>query len=389
MVGVAAIAAALLALPAANAASGPLSASFASGPPFPVRTLVLSAPAGIHVSVPQMYIWENGHPVNNLTVTPVRQANPGDFGVVLVIDQSQSMAGAPIAHAMAAARALAARRTGNQELGVITFGSRATTLLPLTSDRQAISKALSTTPSTRTGTQILPALTAAINQLKAANIADGAVILLSDGAATPSAGNLTPQSVGAAAQAQHVRIFTVGLTDRSSDPSLMRRLAQYGGGQFVPATGAQLPQAFTSIASGLTSSYLIRYRSTLSSGQHVAVKIDVKGAAAPARLSYYARTASATSSGTTPSGTKASGTTPSSSPSSSKASRPSRRGSRLKARRHRRRRRARKPRPDRGSRHCRALRLRCRDGRRRRRLRLARSGAPRSPAWRSRAAARS
>jgi Mg-chelatase subunit ChlD len=83
---------------------------------------------------------------------------------------------------------------------------------------------------------------AGLKQLADANVADGTVILVSDGSATGS-GGLTPQSVGAAAQAQHVRIFTVGLRDRTFTPGLMRRLARLGGGKFAAATGAQLPQS--------------------------------------------------------------------------------------------------------------------------------------------------
>jgi Flp pilus assembly protein TadB/uncharacterized protein YegL len=297
MIGAAAVTAALLALPAANAGTAPMTISLGSGATFPARTLVLSAPAGVHVSVPEMYVWENGGPVNNLSVTPLANANAGDFGVVLVIDQSASMGGAPLARAMGAARALARQRTGKQELGVITFDSHPTTLLPLTSDPFAIGNALRPTPRTGNGTHILPALTLALKQLADANIADGAVILLSDGAATGSVGNLTPQSIATAARSQHVRIFTVGLRDRSSNPGALRRLARLGSGEFTAATGAQLSQIFTNIAASLTRSYVVRYRSIVSAGQQVAVKVHLNGVSAPALLSYYAPAASTSPAG--------------------------------------------------------------------------------------------
>ena len=75
------------------------------------------------------------------------------------------MTGAPLAKAMTAARALAAQRTGNQELGVITFDETAYVTLPLTSDPQSINAALAATPSIGPGTRILPALTLALEQL--------------------------------------------------------------------------------------------------------------------------------------------------------------------------------------------------------------------------------
>jgi tight adherence protein B len=239
-----------------------------------------------------MYIWENGKPVDDLSVTPISQAHNGDFGVVLVIDQSKSMSGSPLAHAMAAARALAAQRTGDQELGVVTFDSKPTTLLRLTSDPTKINHALVQMPWTAGGTRTLPAVALAMRELQAAKIADGAVIVLSDGAANGTAQGLTVPEIGTAAQAQHVRIFTVGLRDSSYTPGLLQDLAQQGGGQFVSATAAQLPQVFTHIAAALSTSYVVRYRSIVPVSEHVAVKIRINGVKSVLQLGYYAKAAS-------------------------------------------------------------------------------------------------
>jgi hypothetical protein len=132
-----AITSALLALLAVNATAASLSGSVGGGAKFPSRAVVLTVPPGVRVSVPRIYVSENGKPVDHLSVTPVKAANAGDFGVVMVIDQSQSMRGAPLAQEMAAARAIAARRTGKQELGVISFAQNSTVLLPPTSDQQS------------------------------------------------------------------------------------------------------------------------------------------------------------------------------------------------------------------------------------------------------------
>src|SRR4029077_9075358 len=119
------------------------------------------------------------------------------------IDAGPSMKGAPLAQAMAAARALAAQRTGMQELGVVTFDRNATVTLPLTSDPQAIARALAHAPPVGHGALIYNAMTVAVGQLATAKIAAGAVILLSDGAsrgAKPRPGNqVTANSIGAAA----------------------------------------------------------------------------------------------------------------------------------------------------------------------------------------------
>jgi Flp pilus assembly protein TadB len=281
---IAATAALALAIPAANASAAALSLSLGSGATFPARTLVLSAPAGVQVTVPRMYIWENGGPVDDLTATPLTQATAGEFGVELVIDQSASMSGAPLAQALAAARAFAAQRTGKQELGVVAFNSVPTTVLPLTSDPRAINRVLSAHPWTATGTEILPAVSLALKQLKAAKIADGAVIVMSDGASSKTA---DLAAVASTAQRQHVPIFTVGVRDRSFTPGVLRSLAQMGGGKYVAATGAQLPDVFKSIAASLTHSYLIRYLSIVPGGRHVNIKVRVDGVPT-AQLGYYA-----------------------------------------------------------------------------------------------------
>ncbi|MDQ6806354.1 MAG: VWA domain-containing protein [Actinomycetota bacterium] len=295
-----AITAALLSLLAVSAAAASLSGLVGGGARFPARTLLLSVPPGVPVSVPRLHVSENGKPVDRLSVTPVRAANAGDFGAVIVIDQSQSIRGRPMAQAMAATRAIAAERTGKQELGVITFAQNPSVVLPLTRDPRAIRRALAQTPANKTGTRILPAVMAGLKQLADANVAGGTVILVSDGAATGS-GGLTPESVLVAARAQHVRILSVGLRDRSFAPGLLRRLAQLRGGQFVPASAGQLPRVFTGITSALSGSYLLGYQSILPAGQPVAVAVHVDGVPGLLSLSYYAPTAPshATSSGST------------------------------------------------------------------------------------------
>jgi tight adherence protein B len=273
------------ALAAANASAATLTGSLGSGAKFPARTLVLAAPSGIQVSVPDIYIWENGGPVDDLTVTPLAQANAGDFGVELVIDQSASMTGAPLARALAAARAFAAQRTGKQELGVIASDSAPTAVLALTSNPSAINQVLSATPRTGDRTNILTAVSLALKQLKAANIAHGAVIVLSDGASAGAAGLA---AVAGTAQQQHVPIFTVGVRARSFSPGPLQQLAQQGGGKYVAATDAQLPDVFKSIAASLTQSYLIGYRSIIAGGRHITVKVHVDGVPTQLRLGYYA-----------------------------------------------------------------------------------------------------
>jgi tight adherence protein B len=309
------IAPALLSLLGGSAAAGSVSGAIGTGATFPHRALVLTVPARIPVSVPHLYVRENGKPVDYLSVTPVKAPAAANFGVVLVIDQSQSMAGAPLARAMAAARAIAAQKTGTQKIGVVTFDSRPSVVLPMTSDAKAIHRALAPTPWTGVGTSPLAAVMTGLRQLAYAHITNGAVILLSDGA-TSGATKLTARSVGAAAQAQNARVFTVGVQDRSFAPAPMRRIAQLGGGSLLPTTSMQLPGLLTRLATVVTKSYLLRYTSILSGGEHVAVTVHLDGLPRLLRTSYEAPAAASDggtspSSGAAPSSRAGSGSAPS------------------------------------------------------------------------------
>jgi tight adherence protein B len=279
----------LVAAPASCPAAA-LHVSEGGGAGFPGRSLVVAVPGRSSVSASEFHISENGHPVSGAVATPITKAGAGDFGVVLAIDVSPSMKGAPLNRAMAAARALAAQRTGKQELAVVTFDQSATVALPLTDDPRAITRALASTPPVGHGAYIYNALTVAVQQLANAKIAAGAVILLSDGAsvgATPRPGhNLTASSVGTAASAAHAQIYTVGLRDGSYTPERMSLLARVGGGAFIESSSSQLAEVFTRIEAGLTSAYVVRYRSTAPLGHRVVVVVGVDGVSNTATLAY-------------------------------------------------------------------------------------------------------
>jgi tight adherence protein B len=279
-----------LVTPAAATAPASLSVTEGGGATFPARSLVLSLPGRSSLTASQVHVSENGGTVASPIVRPIASAASGDFGVVLAIDVSSSMRGAPLAEAMKAARALAAQRTGKQELGIVTFDRQAAVALPLTSDAGEIARALRRTPRVGSGAYIYNGLTVAVQQLVRAKIAAGAVILLSDGAsegAKPVPGHsVTAHTVGAAAAAAHAQIYTVGLRDSSYTPARMSLLARVGGGEFIESDSSQLSSVFTRIESQLTSAYVIHYRSFAPLGHRVAVTVRVDGVAQAATLAY-------------------------------------------------------------------------------------------------------
>lgn len=263
----------MLLAPAASAAS--LTASFGDAGRFPARALIASAPAGQQLTARTVHVRENGAAASDVSVTPISTAHHGDFGVILVVDTSQSMQGEPLHQAVAAARTLAAQRTGNQELGVIEFNRSSSVLLPLTSDPTMIRAALAQEPQPSFGSHIFDATLQAIRQLHDHGVAASTVIVLSDGADVGS--RATQQDVAAAASADHVHVFTVGIKDRFFSPRTLTDLARTTGGRFTASDAAGLRRVFTRIESELTDRYLVRYRSREARGRRVRVMLWVDG----------------------------------------------------------------------------------------------------------------
>jgi tight adherence protein B len=277
------LAAAALTATVADAATG-LAVSEGAGATFPARSLVLSVPGQAALTPAQVHVSESGVSVGKEVVTPIASAGAGDFGVVLAIDVSPSMRGQALENALSAARALAAQRSGQQQLGVLAFAQTPEVILPLSTDEQAIHNTLANTLQIRAGTHIYDALSSALQQLAAAHVAAGSVILLSDGA---DRGSSTPEAtVAAAARAAHISLYTIGVRDATFNPTSLTMLARDGGGQYLEASASQLRKVFTSLETGLTSRFVVHYRSPAPLGQHVQVSVTVSGVAQPATLTY-------------------------------------------------------------------------------------------------------
>ena len=179
------LAAGLTAAPSAAGKSG-LTLTEAGNPPFPDRAFVLTLPSDRPLSADQLRVRENGTPVTGLTVVPAALGKGNQFGVVLVIDASDSMKGKPIAGALAAAQLFVGHRTAEQQVAVVTFNDQPDVALPFTTDSSAILQALAHKPKLAYGTHIYDAVGKAISLLEQAKIVAGSVVVLSDGADTGS-----------------------------------------------------------------------------------------------------------------------------------------------------------------------------------------------------------
>src|SRR5262249_30677027 len=181
---------------------------------------VLSLPSGRVLTADGLAVTENGNSVVDVSVQPASAAGKKTFGVVLVVDASQSMAGAPIHNAMAAAQAFAAKRNANQQLALITFNGKTNVVMPFTTSKDKIDSALSQTPEVAYGTFINDAVAKAEAMLAKANVQAGSIIVLSDGADTGSSATIA--DVSKAARDARVRLYTIGLNSPKFDPKTLK-----------------------------------------------------------------------------------------------------------------------------------------------------------------------
>jgi tight adherence protein B len=205
---------------------------------------------------------------------------------MLVIDTSQSMRGAPIEAAMAAARRFAEQRPAQQRLGVVFFNRQATVALRPTTDAQKIAAVLASPPTLAKGTRIYDSTALAMRVLRDANVSAGSVVLLSDGADVGS--GLKRGAVTDAARHAKTRIFSVGLRSRSYDGSTLRDLAASAGGRYAEANEHQLALLFAGLGRRFGREYVITYRSLASLSTQVRVQARVAGVPGAALATYAA-----------------------------------------------------------------------------------------------------
>ncbi len=276
----------LTAAPAAAPAKSELRVT-ATPSQFPQRTFVVTLPRQVALRPGLVAVTENGEVIQKVAVSPIGGKTGGQFGAVLMIDASESMAGAPLEGAMKAARTFAERRKPGQKLAVMAYNAQTSLLLPFTSDGAQIERALATTPAVAYYTRMYEAIEEAVALVREEKLYYSAIVLLSDGQELGSTSTL--DAATAAARSAGVRIFTVGLTSRFFDSSTLEELAQRTGGEYFEASSPNaLIEIYSKLGERLANQYLVQYKSVSALGQEVKVHISVKGVEGAALTTYRA-----------------------------------------------------------------------------------------------------
>jgi tight adherence protein B len=252
---------------------------------FPDRAYALTLPTPRSLTTESVQVTENGTPVEALSILSADGANARRFGVVLAIDASTSMRGRPLEGAVTAARRFVRRRNAGQPVAVLAFAGDVKVVQPFTTDTGTLDHALISIRLAGGGTHLLDAADEAVRLLRAAHIASGSVVLLSDGGDRGS--HATLERVTTAAGAAGTRVYGIGLRSARDDFGTLNLLAAGTHGEFSSATSVtDLRRIYDRLGSQLASQYVVQYRSGAPPGERVQVAIRVAGFSAAATAVY-------------------------------------------------------------------------------------------------------
>jgi tight adherence protein B len=229
---------------------------------WPAVTLRVVLPAkmlGGTLTARDFSLRENGALMSDLQVTALQQSARMPLDVLLVIDTSGSMKGQALADAKQAATRFIGALAPEDRVSVMSFSEKPRVEVTFTSDRAALSSAISNLTA-RNETALYDALVAGAHQFGSPTGSQRAVVLLSDGGDTVSGSG--PDDAVRALAITGAPVYAVAIKTADADVASLRSIARSSGGRVVEVGGsAGLAAAFGDIASELTRPYEITYTS--------------------------------------------------------------------------------------------------------------------------------
>jgi len=234
----------------------------------------------------QPRLGENGLPAAGLQAVNLGQAK----SVVLAVDRSQSMAGASLRDATAAARAFVAAKGPNDQVEVVTFGHQAVSLTGFSSSGTDADAALSGLQvDSRSGTALWDAVVRAATALGQQGQPGRVIVLVTDGQDVSS--SATFAAAVAAAHQAHALVYTIGIDGPGFTPGPLKRLAADTGGLYREASSsADLASLYGSIARTLSHTWQLRYVTAARPGESVRISAEIAGVGSATRAVTFANT---------------------------------------------------------------------------------------------------
>ncbi|MGZ8701143.1 MAG: type II secretion system F family protein [Gaiellaceae bacterium] len=225
-------------------------------------------------------LWENGTPVAGFQAQNLGSVK----AIATLIDRSQSMRGKPLADASAGARAFVAAKQAADELSVIAFGSKVSTLSPFSTVKRDADLPLGRmTTDSDIGTALYDAVIAAANQLRGNPLPGRVIIVLSDGADNASSGSLAT-AIRAAREANAL-IYAIGIEGEGFTSDPLEELANSTGGQYYGAASTSaLAGVYKSVAGALKKTWRIQYVTAARPGDHIRLTASIVGEGSTTQL---------------------------------------------------------------------------------------------------------
>jgi tight adherence protein B len=289
------LAALFVATPAAHAADGTLEV-LSVEPRGSELTVVVSPDASLAGQDLTNATWEvrQDGKTARPTVTPISNAN---LEVVLALDTSGSMTGAPMDAAKAAAETFVSGLPATARVALVSFNSKPTVVVPLTDDRGALLSAIRDLKA-RGDTALFDAMTTAADLFTDGDSARRQLVLLSDGADDSSVADA--DGAIAALEGAKVTSYVASLATPDSTTATLNRIAKASGGRVVPATDVSaIRSVFGSIGNVLTNQYQLTFPA-LTTGQ-AALAISVSSGDATASVERVVEIPKASTATTLPS----------------------------------------------------------------------------------------
>ena len=201
---------------------------------------------------------------------------PSDsLSVVLGIDASGSMQGAPIAAAKAAATEFLHKMPSGTQVAVVGFNDTPYLVSPFSTDIRALTSAINGVTATGE-TALYDAVNLAVSQFAGAANSRHAIVFLSDGGDTASRSSLSATTATLAGA--DASFYAAALLTSETDLRSLNQLAASAGGRVASASDpAGLRLLYDDIATAINSQYQLTYRATSTGQTKLRVAVEAGG----------------------------------------------------------------------------------------------------------------
>jgi tight adherence protein B len=204
----------------------------------------------------------DGQPVTELEVAPLGESSV-PVGVVLVIDTSGSMEGAPIEAAKTAAKSFVSQKRPEDSIALVTFADTAVVQTGFTTNANDLNSridAITAAGETAFNDGVILGLT--LFDSSAENILPN-MIVLTDGEDTVS--EATAEQAIAAVEASDARVFGVALESPDFNPDAVAAIAAAGNGLFLSTPDpAELSGLYGQISREISNTLVARFVSPIA-----------------------------------------------------------------------------------------------------------------------------